>query len=93
MTWEDIGESRQGTSSDPKTRALLRFALKVTENRGKVTDSDVRDFLAAGYNDAAIVEVVANVALNIFTNYLNSVAETEIDFEPIEQMEAELVST
>ena len=33
-----------------------------------------------GVDDAAIVEVVANVAINVFTNYLNRVADTVIDF-------------
>ena len=37
----------------------------------------VRD---AGYGDAEIAEVVAHVALNVFTNYFNNVAGTAIDF-------------
>jgi alkylhydroperoxidase family enzyme len=35
---------------------------------------------AAGFDDGAIAEVVANVALSIFTNYFTNVAETDIDF-------------
>ena len=27
-----------------------------------------------------VVEIIANTVLNVFTNYLNQVAETEIDF-------------
>lgn len=34
----------------------------------------------AGVSDAELLEVVANVALNVFTNYFNIVAGTEIDF-------------
>ena len=34
----------------------------------------------SGYDDAQIVEIVQHVALNTWTNYLNSVAKTEIDF-------------
>ena len=33
-------------------------------------------------NDAEILEVIASVALNIFTNYLNLTADTDIDFPP-----------
>ena len=35
---------------------------------------------AAGYDDAQIVEIVLHVALNTLTNYVNEVADTEVDF-------------
>jgi alkylhydroperoxidase family enzyme len=35
---------------------------------------------AAGFNDAAVVEIVLTAALNTFTNYINEVAKTDIDF-------------
>jgi len=34
----------------------------------------------AGFTDAQIIEIVANIALNIFSNYFSSVAKTELDF-------------
>ena len=49
-------------------------------HRGRVSDGDLDEVREAGFDDAAIAEVVANVALNIFTNYFNNVAETDIDF-------------
>ena len=48
--------------------------------KGEVTDDAVRRVRAAGYTDGEIAEIVANVAINIFTNYFNHVAETEVDF-------------
>ena len=36
--------------------------------------------MAAGFSEGEVAEIVANVALNIFTNYFNHVAETEVDF-------------
>jgi alkylhydroperoxidase family enzyme len=45
-----------------------------------VTDRDLAAVRAAGFDDGAIAEVVAQVALNIFTNYFNHVAGTDIDF-------------
>jgi hypothetical protein len=59
---------------------VIRFARKVVDQRGQVSDADIAGVRAAGLNDGAIAEVVANVALNIFTNYFNHVAETDIDF-------------
>ena len=37
----------------------------------------------AGYSDAEITEIVSHVALNIFTNYFNHVARTEVDFPKV----------
>ena len=77
---QDILESRKGTADDPKTAALLKFARTVVAKQGIVDDADVEAVRAAGYGDAEIAEVVAHVALNIFTNYFNNVAGTAIDF-------------
>jgi hypothetical protein len=58
----------------------FRFACKVVQDRGVVADSDVEQIRRAGYTDGEVGEIVANVALNIFTNYFNHVAATELDF-------------
>jgi hypothetical protein len=60
--------------------AALAFARRVVDTRGHVSDDDIAAVRAAGYDDAAIGELVALVALNTFTNYFNSVAATEVDF-------------
>ena len=80
LTAEQIQDSRHGTAVDAKTDALIRFALEVVETRGRVSDADLYDVREAGFDDGAIAEVVAHVALNVFTNYFNELAETDIDF-------------
>lgn len=80
----EIAANRCGGSLDPKADAAVRFAAKVARERGHVSDADVQAVRMAGYDDAQIVEVVQHVALNTWTNYLNEVAKTEIDF-PIAQ--------
>jgi uncharacterized peroxidase-related enzyme len=77
---QDVLDGRRGTSADPKADALLRFARAVVEKQGVVDDADVAAVRDAGYGDAEIAEVVAHVALNVFTNYFNNVAGTAIDF-------------
>lgn len=76
----EMTANRNGTSNDPKADAAVRFAGIVVARRGHVSDDDVRAIKAAGYTDAQIVEVVQHVALNTWTNYINSVAQTIIDF-------------
>jgi uncharacterized peroxidase-related enzyme len=87
LTAEQILESRRGSSAEPTTDALLRFARQLVDKRGKVSDADLAAVRSAGWNDGAIAEIVANVALNIFTNYFNHVAETEIDFPRVEAID------
>lgn len=84
----EILDARRGTSSDEKTAAALSFARKVVTERGHVTDCDVKALHEAGFCDAGIAEIVANVALNLFTNYFNHVADTEIDFPVAEALNA-----
>jgi alkylhydroperoxidase family enzyme len=58
----------------------VRFAAAVVRQRGHVTDDQVAAVRAAGFDDAQVLEIVLAVALNTFTNYVNEVARTEIDF-------------
>lgn len=76
----EIAANRHGRSTDAKADAAVRFAASVATQRGHVADTDVQAVRAAGYDDAQIVEIVQHVALNTWTNYLNEVAQTVIDF-------------
>ncbi len=76
----EITNRLNGHSDDPRLDAILTFASAVTEAQGRVSDADLAAARAAGLTDGDIVEVVGNVVANIFTNYLNHVADTEIDF-------------
>jgi len=78
-------------SADPKLQALLDFSRAVIEKRGEVADEDLNAVRRAGYGDGEIVEAIANIALNILTNYLNNVAHTEIDFPPVRVKQVESV--
>ena len=80
LTDQEVLDSRRGASTDPKADVLLRFARTVVAKRGIVEDADIAAVREAAYGDAEIAEVVAHVALNIFTNYFNNVAGTTIDF-------------
>lgn len=76
----EIALNRAGASSDPRAHAAVRFAARVAELRGKVPDADLEAVKAAGFTDAQIIEIVALVAENVLTNFVNNVAETDIDF-------------
>lgn len=73
-----------GQSGDAKLAAALTFAKAVVEKRGFVSNDDLATVREAGYDDAAIIEIIGNVVANIFTNYVNHIAETDIDFPVVE---------
>lgn len=77
---EEIALNRKGQSGDAKADAAVRFAAKVVRERGHVTGADVAAVRDAGFSDTQIVEILAVTAENIFTNLLNIVAQTDIDF-------------
>ncbi len=77
---DQILGARRGVANDASTSALLQFASAVVEKRGRVDAADLNAVRSAGFGDDAIAEVVANVALNLFTNYFNHVAATSLDF-------------
>jgi uncharacterized peroxidase-related enzyme len=76
----EITANRSGQSNDPKADAAVRFAAAVARERGHVSEAAVSAVKLAGYSDAEVVEIVLHVALNTWTNYINEVAQTDIDF-------------
>ncbi|GAB7525131.1 carboxymuconolactone decarboxylase family protein [Paraburkholderia sp. 2C] len=75
-----IRAARRGEGS-----AIAAFASKVASERGRVSDADVAAARAAGITDSKIVEIIAVVAQVTFTNYVNNVAKTDVDFPAVEE--------
>lgn len=82
-TAAQMAEAQTGRSSDPRTAAALAFALKVVEHRAQVNDADVQALHTAGFSDEEIVEIIAHVALNLFTNYVNVAFDVPLDFPAV----------
>ncbi len=84
----EIAANRAGGSHDARADAAVRFAVQVISQRGHVSDEEVGKVRAADYDEAQIVEIVQHVALNTWTNYINSVAQTVIDFPVVHARKA-----
>lgn len=85
---DQIDASREARAADPKAGAALRFAAAVVERRGAILDGDFALVRAAGFSEGEIVEIIAHVALTVFTNYFNRAADTEIDFPRVSANQA-----
>ena len=79
----EMAAAQAGRSDDARTAAALSFALKVVEQRAQVTDADVEGLRKAGFGDEQIVEIMAHVALNLFTNYINVALDVPVDFPKV----------
>lgn len=71
-------------SDDPKRAAALRFVGEVVEKRGHVSDEAFESVWEAGYTDEQIMEMIANVALTTFSNYINDAIGTEVDLPHVQ---------
>jgi uncharacterized peroxidase-related enzyme len=85
---DEMAANRGGASRDAKADAAVRFAVAVASERGHVPDSALAAVKDAGYDDADVIEIVAHVALNTLTNYVNVVAQTPLDFPAVELRQA-----
>ena len=70
---------RRGEGGTERETALLHFLDAVMNKQGYVDDAELEAFRAAGFDDAAVVEVCAGIAWMTFTNLFNLVNDTEID--------------
>lgn len=82
-TPDEMTAAQAGESNDPKTAAALRFAVTLVNRRGQASADDVAALRAASYNDGEIVEILAHVALNLFTNYVNVAFQVPVDFPAV----------
>lgn len=79
----DIAAARSAQAADEKSYAALQFARQVAEQRGRVSDTALEIVRAAGFDEASVIEIVLNVAVNVLTNYVNNVAHTDVDFPAV----------
>lgn len=90
LTAEQTRDARRASLVDPRTAAIVRFARRLIDVRGQVSEADLAAVRSAGWDDGTIAEVIANVALNVFTNYFNVAAATDLDFPAAAPLSPEL---
>ncbi|XVJ71327.1 MAG: peroxidase-related enzyme [Rhizobacter sp.] len=82
----EITANRNGASNDIAADAAVRFAAVLVRQRGQVSVEQLDAVRSAGYDDAQVLDILLVVALNTFTNYVNEVAKTDIDFPVVERL-------
>lgn len=84
---DELDRNLRGESSDPRVQVALQFALTMINKQGWADNDDHAALRDAGFTDGEAIEIIALVAINTFSNYLNHFAQTEIDFPVVEVKE------
>lgn len=66
---------------DPKINALVTLVKELVNNRGFVSDPIRQEFIAAGYQESVILEILVGVAMKTMANYLDHIFPIPIDKE------------
>lgn len=65
--------------SDPKLAALAGFTRHLLVTRGRPSDEEARAFLAAGYTEKQVLEVLLAIAVKTLSNFSNHIFATPVD--------------
>lgn len=87
LSAEEAKRTRLAKSGDEKEGAVLSFTSRLLDKKGEVSEGDMSLLRIAGFYDNQIIEIIALIGLNIFTNYLVKAAGTEIDFPPVDRVD------
>ena len=84
---EEILQLRDGSHPDEKLASLTQLAGEIQETRGNPSDRALEIFEAAGYTQESLVELIAQISVNVFTNYIHEIAQFDIDFPVAPELE------
>ncbi|KAA2253948.1 carboxymuconolactone decarboxylase family protein [Solihabitans fulvus] len=84
LSEEQLLATRRAESDDPHTTAVLQVAREAMRSGGRLTDDVVEQARAAGVTDAELAEIIGHIALNVFSNYFNHLAQPDLDFPAVD---------
>lgn len=87
LSEEQTLAARQGQAQDAKAQAILNLVDAILEREGFITDEQLAAARDAGLSDGEVFEVVGQVVKNFFTNFVNHIAQTEVDFPKAPQLQ------
>jgi uncharacterized peroxidase-related enzyme len=80
FTQEETLDIRKGKVNDAKLNAVIQLAKSITEGKGKPESQYLTNFYEAGFDEAALMDMVGLIVVRIFTNYVFALTEVPIDF-------------
>lgn len=65
--------------ADSKLEALNQFTRSLVNTKGMIPETELRRFLAAGYTQAQVLEVILGICVKTFSNLANNVIGIPLD--------------
>jgi len=87
LNHDQIVGSREGNGTSPKITAALALAKRVLDTKGQIGEDDITRVRSVGFSEGEVAEIIAHVALNVFTNYFNVATNVDIDFPKVSYSE------
>jgi len=92
FTEEETIALRAGTIADERLSAITRLAASISRNRGKVDDALVANFLAQGFEEKAVIDLISAVTAITFTNLVHGLTKVPVDFPAASVLAQEAVA-
>ena len=73
---------RAGKLPEKKWQVLYRVIEAVIEHKGEVNNELLKEFFDLGYNETALMDLMALIMAMTFTNYVFRLTKIPIDFPP-----------
>lgn len=80
LTSEETIEIRKGHAADEKLNAIVQLAKSIAETKGHAEEQYVEQFFNAGFDEAALMDLIGLVTVRVFTNYVYAITDVPVDF-------------
>ena len=86
FTKEQTLDIRRGHTADDKLNAIIGLAKSIVENKGKGDENSLNNFYEAGFDEAALMDLIAFITIRVYTNYVFANTEVPVDFPAAEPL-------
>lgn len=87
FTETETQELRAGTIADPRLRAITQLAGNIAQNQGKAAEHLKDAFFAQGFDEKALIDLIATITAVTFTNYVHGTTAVPVDFPRAKALE------
>lgn len=83
LSLEECAQAQLGKAADPYEQALLNLVEQLLEKQGHLDEQDKMNAYNAGITDQKMIQIAAWTVLNTFSNWVNNIVQTKIDFPKV----------
>ena len=71
---------RTAQIQDKKLNTLIRTAQEIANRKGRLSNESKEQFFALGYDNKALIDLIATVNVVSFTNFVHNATDVPVDF-------------